>query len=278
MAGTEPAWTCGTQATVTGARAVPASTATVEERLFPERAAGGFGHLDHRMAFLTRVHAVLEPTMTVLDFGAGRGKWQYDPAPFRRALGDLRGKCRKVIGADVDEAILQNDSVDERVRLQPGQPLPFADASFDMILSFSVFEHIEDAAACASELGRVLKPGGWIIGWTPNRHGYVGVCARLVPTRLHRAVLKIVEPRRAEGDSFPPVYRLNDRRALARHFPPDRFEHYSHTYGGQPFYHGERLWLARCWQALFRILPATLQGHFIVILRKRDDGEGGRAP
>ena len=41
-----------------------------------------------------------------------------------------------------------------------GQALPFPDASFDMVLSHAVIEHVADAALYLRELARVLKPGG----------------------------------------------------------------------------------------------------------------------
>lgn len=40
--------------------------------------------------------------------------------------------------------------------------LPFAEGTFDFVISESVFEHVRDPWHCASELHRVLKPGGQI--------------------------------------------------------------------------------------------------------------------
>jgi SAM-dependent methyltransferase len=46
---------------------------------------------------------------------------------------------------------------------------PFADNSFDFVISFQVIEHIEDDHLFLKEINRVLRPGGtaWIT--TPNR-------------------------------------------------------------------------------------------------------------
>lgn len=56
-----------------------------------------------------------------------------------------------------------------------GEELPFADASFDVVFSFSVLEHVKDPFKCASEIERVLKPGGVIYSSAPFLvpvHGY----------------------------------------------------------------------------------------------------------
>jgi SAM-dependent methyltransferase len=46
--------------------------------------------------------------------------------------------------------------------------LPFADASFDVVLSIEGIEHLEDRFAYLRELHRVLKPQGTLILTTPN--------------------------------------------------------------------------------------------------------------
>lgn len=46
---------------------------------------------------------------------------------------------------------------------------PYADNSFDTILSHEVIEHVQDDVASAREMVRVLKPGGHIVMFAPNR-------------------------------------------------------------------------------------------------------------
>jgi SAM-dependent methyltransferase len=52
-----------------------------------------------------------------------------------------------------------------------GEHLPFPTASFDMVLSHEVLEHVQDDGAAMAEMVRVLKRGGRAIIFCPNR-GY----------------------------------------------------------------------------------------------------------
>jgi SAM-dependent methyltransferase len=52
-----------------------------------------------------------------------------------------------------------------------GEYLPFPKASFDLILSHEVIEHVQDDRAAIREMVRALRPGGRIVLFCPNR-GY----------------------------------------------------------------------------------------------------------
>lgn len=83
----------------------------------------------------------------------------------------------------------QVDSVDvEDRRREPGEAnfvavddelLPFADATFDLVLSHHVIEHVSDHREHLRELRRVVRPEGHVYLATPNRsspimEGHVG--------------------------------------------------------------------------------------------------------
>jgi SAM-dependent methyltransferase len=53
-------------------------------------------------------------------------------------------------------------------RIAAGEPMSFDDAWFDVIVSNQVFEHVADIAPVASELARVLRPGGKLIAIFPT--------------------------------------------------------------------------------------------------------------
>lgn len=49
------------------------------------------------------------------------------------------------------------------------EAVPYADASFDLVLSHEVIEHVADDRAALAEMARVLKPGGRAVIFCPNR-------------------------------------------------------------------------------------------------------------
>ena len=56
-----------------------------------------------------------------------------------------------------------------RLGLVVCEALPYADASFDLILSHEVLEHVQDDAQSVAEIVRVLRPGGRAVIFVPNR-------------------------------------------------------------------------------------------------------------
>jgi SAM-dependent methyltransferase len=91
----------------------------------------------------------------------------------------LASRCRFTIGVDVD---LNHISIDDR-QTNPaqdspeqavfayagGESLPFADASMDLVVCSQVYEHVIDQPGLASEIERVLRPGGICFFSGPNR-------------------------------------------------------------------------------------------------------------
>ena len=55
-----------------------------------------------------------------------------------------------------------------------GESLPFADDTFDLVLSLAVLEHVRDPFRCAREIVRVLKPGGQVYAAVPFLQPYHG--------------------------------------------------------------------------------------------------------
>ncbi len=238
--------------------------------LYPEVGAGGFSRVDGTVAFYQRVNALLDPSMTVADFGAGRGRAAEDPAGYRRDLQVLRGKVASVVGLDIDEAVQENPNVDRAHVVTSGQPLILEHASVDLIVSDFTFEHVTDPGWAAGELTRILRPGGWLCARTPNRWGYIGIPTRLVPNRFHDGVLQWAQPQKQARDTFPTAYRLNSWAQLRRHFPVTAFDDFSYAVDSEPAYFGSSRLAWRTMQGVFALTPPTLRSMLFVFLRKKD--------
>lgn len=240
--------------------------------LYPERAVSGFSRADGTVAFYQHVNALLGALgddTVVVDLGAGRGAFVDDPVPYRRSLRMLRGKAQRVVGVDVDQAVLKNKAVDEAVVIEDGQRLPFAEGSVDVVVSDFTFEHIRNPSWLGAELHRVLRTGGWICARTPNRWGYIGIGARLVPNRLHLPFLRRLQPERRQEDVFPTAYRLNTPEALEAAFPRTAFDHHSFACDSEPTYTGKSIGTAKVMIFLARLTPERYRSVWFIFLRKR---------
>jgi SAM-dependent methyltransferase len=243
----------------------------VYRRYYPEVDAGGFTRADGTIPFYERVNALLRPEMTVLEFGAGRGRGGEDPVPFRRQLLTLRGKVRDVIGLDVDPVVLENPMVD-RALVFDGETIPLDDGSVDLVLSDWVFEHLPDPARSAAELYRVLKPGGWICARTPYKYSLIVTGSRLVPNALHARALNKIQPgERQSKDIFPTVYRLNTHTALKKHFNPAMWDHYSYTDSPTPSYHFGSPIMVRL-LSVVQYLKHPIAGEILMIFMRKKEG------
>ena len=246
------------------------ATSDISTALFPEKRAGGFTRLDGTMAFYTRVNALLRPDSVVLDYGAGRGAALHDDnCPYRKHLRSLRGRVAKVIGVDVDRAVLTNPGLDEAHVIDPAGTLPIPDESIDLVLADFVFEHVSDPEHCARELTRVLRSGGWLCARTPNRWNYVAVVARLLPERLHEGALRRVQPERRMEDTFPAFYRMNSLSTLAGLFPSSRWDDASYAISAEPAYLPRKRWVWNVALFIDKFLPNSLQSNILVFKRKR---------
>jgi len=237
--------------------------------LYPESRAGGYSRVDGSVEFYSRVNALLTRNSFVVELGAGRGAYAEDPVPYRRELRAFRGRVAQVIGLDVDPVVMDNPTVDEAHVLLEGRPFPLPNASVDLVFADWTFEHVHDSAHVASEIARVLRPGGWLCARTPNKWGYVGIAARAVPNRLHAHVLRRVQPTKQDRDTFPTVYRLNTRQALRRHFPTTDFEHCTYATDGDPRYFGSSKVACRAVQLVGHLTPPHSRSVLNVFLRKR---------
>lgn len=78
----------------------------------------------------------------------------------------LRRHCRTLATSEYIPGVAAGSTVDG-VRCENVEALSFADASFDLVTSTEVFEHVADDAAGYAEVRRVLRPGGHFVFTVP---------------------------------------------------------------------------------------------------------------
>ncbi|MGD9590866.1 MAG: class I SAM-dependent methyltransferase [Mycolicibacterium sp.] len=241
----------------------------LKRRFYPESNVGGFSHVDGTISFFNHLAAIVRQTDTVLDFGAGRGNaFLDDEVDFRREIQNFKGRCRHLDGCDIDPAVLHNPSLDDAKVIVPGEPLPYEDNRFDVIIARWVFEHIDTPEFVASELLRVVKPGGIIAATTPNKWGYIGLGARSVPSRLHVRVLSRSQPTRKAEDVFPTRYKMNTARALFKAFGAGA-DVFIAKKASEPAYHFGKPWIYRSVKWMNKHCPDVLLPVVDVYVRKQ---------
>jgi len=82
----------------------------------------------------------------------------------------FRAYTPNVVGLDIEpERVADSRVYSPLVNVAAGEFLPYPDQHFDLILSHEVIEHVQDDALAVAEMVRVLKPGGRVIIFCPNR-------------------------------------------------------------------------------------------------------------
>ncbi len=98
----------------------------------------------------------------ILENGCGVGMYVEHISPFGGT----------VIGLEYDfDRTIEGRTRSPHILNAAGENLPILSSTFDLILSHEVIEHVQDDRAAIREMIRVLKPGGRIVLFCPNR-GY----------------------------------------------------------------------------------------------------------
>ncbi len=115
---------------------------------------------DRRLDMI-RAYLPLDGTR-VLDIGCGIGTY----VEKFRALG------ARALGVDVDAERVQRGRESKNLdtlALAVSEALPFPPDAFDGVLLHEVIEHVQDDRATIREAHRVVKPGGVVVVFAPNR-------------------------------------------------------------------------------------------------------------
>ncbi|MBD2679398.1 MULTISPECIES: class I SAM-dependent methyltransferase [Nostoc] len=117
-------------------------------------------YISHTLSFLKN-WAEISPLDTVLDVACGTGEFE--------KLLLTENSTLKIVGVDISEKMLA--IAQEKCKIYPqvsfhtasASALPFADNSFDVIVSASSFHYFNDPLAALIEMKRVLKPNGKVV-------------------------------------------------------------------------------------------------------------------
>ena len=244
--------------------------------VYPEYGAGGFTKYDGGLEFYGRINALLRADMVVLDLGAGRGAQFETNSSYRYETVRMQGKVAKVLGVDVDPAVLENTHLDEAL-VYDGNRLPLDDLSVDLIICDWVLEHVEHPQVFSDEVTRVLRPGGWFCARTPNSFSILATASRMIPNRIHARLLQKIQPGslREARDVFPTLYRMNSIAAIRRLFPAARWLNCSYTFSPEPAYTFGSVMVMRLMRAL-QYLKLPLGGECLyVFLQKKSASNKG---
>jgi ubiquinone/menaquinone biosynthesis C-methylase UbiE len=96
----------------------------------------------------------------ILDVGCGIGMY----------VSRFRTYSQDVYGIDVEHDRVQQGSASlPNLMVARGEDLPFPTDSFDVVFLHEVLEHVDDDSRVIQEVCRVLRPGGHIVIFVPNR-------------------------------------------------------------------------------------------------------------
>jgi SAM-dependent methyltransferase len=138
---------------------------------------------------------------TGLELGAGDG---YQTTLLKRYVADLT--C-----TDLDTSHIQDREEGVTYRVCDAQSVErcFAEATFDLVFSSSVMEHVQDSIAAWRGINAVLNPDGLVICLMPTPFWRIACSAGfylLLPTQLIRGIVARISPRgRGSAEVDAPV-------------------------------------------------------------------------
>ena len=150
--------------------------------------------------------------------------------------------------------------------------LPFGAATFDVVMSSWVLEHLEQPERVSGEVARVLKPGGHFLFITPNIHNYLIWGRRLVPNKVSTPVVDAMYGRGGEDYIFPTYYRANSRKAIDDYLNPFGLEAVCFKYISDPTYLAFNqlfFWLSVGIERVTDVVWPTSKVHLVGLYRKR---------
>ena len=212
---------------------------------------------------LIRSWAQVEGARVLVD-GAGVGMYSRH----------LEEAGAEVVSIDIDfPSMAEASKHTAHCLVAAGEHLPFANNVFDAILSHEVLEHVVDDAAAVAEMARVLKPGGRIVIFAPNRRYFFETHGHYWKGEYHFGNTPFINylPDRWRNRLAPHVraYRAKDLRRLIAPLPL-RVVHWTQIYPGYDNIIARQPVLGKAVRGLTRLFEKTPLrafgiSHFLVL-------------
>ena len=238
-------------------------------KFYPESRFGGFSDIDGTVSFYNRVNSLIKEGDTILDVGCGRGEYQEDECGFRRKLRIMRGKCRRVIGMDVDTHAQSNPFIDEFYLIENDLLLAIENNSIDLIICDYVLEHVQFPDKLFKEFNRVLKVGGVVCARTPNFFSYFGIISNSIPDRLHAKLVGWMQGTRKPEDVFPKFYRCNSIFRIKKLMQTFGFEGLVYGFESEPAYFSFSSFIYGMVKIFHQLTPKYFSTQLYLFARKK---------
>jgi ubiquinone/menaquinone biosynthesis C-methylase UbiE len=183
------------------------------------------GWKDSLTRYCEVIDALTQPDTSLLDIGCGHADF----------LASVYARTPNTYGIDPDAEALKKNTIIKHTVVGTAHHLPFADNSFDLIVTAWVFEHLEQPEQACREIYRALKPGGRLVFLTPNSWNYNVWMIRLIPNHFHDFFTRRLYQRQ-EHDTYRVRYQINSPRRIAKMLLPIGFKAEQVILNGDPSY------------------------------------------
>lgn len=154
---------------------------------------------DGALDFKSAIRSALRPGIVVMDVGGGKN-------PIISS--DLKTSLRlRTVGVDISQAELKAappGCYDQIIcgDITAAVTLP----EVDLVISRSVTEHVSDPSAMYLNIFRVLRPGGFVVAYVPNKFAPYALVNAAIPNRFSKVLLSLFHWETKEETGFPVRY------------------------------------------------------------------------
>jgi SAM-dependent methyltransferase len=138
-----------------------------------------------RAAEIEAIARRFPPGARVLELGAGTGQ----------QAAAIRDRGFDIEAIEIPESNYREHQVFP-ITAYDGRHIPFPDASFDVVFSSNVLEHVRDLPALEAEMTRVLRPGGVCIHVMPTHAWRLWTTLAAFPAGVQEAIALVRAPGR----------------------------------------------------------------------------------